>query len=184
MTAPKARLSTLVTLNWRVKPTEAIASTAAVTRPNPMEATNRLTAAPPERCRVPARALATPGWPVPARDARRYGSRLHSPQLRRRDVAHDVHGAGGTVGVGLEDAGRVVVAVEGRRAARTFVPDRLAGLQRRGALGERVAHGGAGHAIADLEDVRPVHARDRALGHQHRQRGEIDAVVEVNAAGG
>src|SRR5215472_3028479 len=126
MTAPKARLSTLVTLNWRVKPTAAIASTAAVTRPNPMEAMNRLTAPPPQRHGVPVRALATPGWPVPVRDARWYGSRLHCPQLRRRDVAHHVHRTGGAVGIGLEDAGRVVVAVEGRWAARALVPDRLA----------------------------------------------------------
>src|SRR5262249_57977906 len=90
-TGRKARLSTSVTPNWRVKPTAAIASTDAVTRPNPMEARNTLTAAPPECRGVPARALATPGRPVPARDALWYGSRLHCPQLGRRDVAHDVH---------------------------------------------------------------------------------------------
>src|SRR5215469_7762128 len=159
MTAPKARLSTLVTLNWRVKPTEAIASTAAVTRPKPMEAINRLTVTPLRRGRgVPARALATPGWPVPARDARWDRSRLHCPQLGGADAAGDVDGAGRAVGVGLEDAGRVVVAVEAGRAAGALVPDRLAGLQRRGALGERIAHGGAGHAVPDLDDVGPVHA--------------------------
>src|SRR6516165_1548217 len=116
MTALKARLSTSVTPNWRVKPTAAIASTDAVTRPNPIEARNTLTAAPPEGRVEPVRVLATPGWPVPARDAWWFRSRLHCPQLRRRDVAHDVHGAGGAVGVDLEDAGRVVVAVEGGRA--------------------------------------------------------------------
>src|SRR5215469_10014081 len=127
MTAPKARLSTLVTLNWRVKPTEAIASTAAVTRPKPMEAMNRLTVAPlPEGRGVPARALATPGWPVPARDARWLRSRLYGPQLVSADVAGDVDRAGWAVGVGLEDAGRVVVAVEGGRAAGALIPDRLA----------------------------------------------------------
>src|SRR5215469_1123895 len=160
MTALKARLSTSVTPNWRVKPTAAIASTDAVTRPNPIEARNTLTAAPPEGRRVPVRALATSGWPVPARC---YRSRLHCPQLRGRDVAHDVHLARWAVGVDLEDARRVVVAVEGRRAAWTLVPDRLAGLQRGGALGERIAHRGAGHAIPDLDDVRPVDTRDRAL---------------------
>ncbi len=67
MIAPKARLSTSVTPNWRVKPTEAIASTDAVTRPNPMEARNRLTVRPlPGGEMVPRRALA--GAPVPARD--------------------------------------------------------------------------------------------------------------------
>src|SRR5215467_4017293 len=183
MTALKARLRTLVTPNWRVKPTAAIASTDAVTRPKPMEARNTLTAAPPGGRVVPARVPATPGWPVPARDAWWYGSRLHCPQLCGRDVAHDVHLARWAVGVDLEDAGRVVVAVEGRRAAGTLVPDRLAGLQRGGALGERVAHRGAGHAIPDLDDVRPIDTRDRALRHQHRQRSQVDAVVEVNPAG-
>src|SRR6516162_10367323 len=111
MTAPKARLSTLVTLNWRVKPTEAIASTAAVTRPKPTEATNRLN-----------------GWPVPG--GRGYparpggggspgragvGGRIRSsgqcPQFRGGDVAHGVHRAVRAVGVDLEDTRRVVVAV-------------------------------------------------------------------------
>src|SRR5215472_5068802 len=155
MTAPKARLSTLVTPNWRVKPTEAIASTAAVTRPKPMEAINRLTVTPlPGGRGVPARALATPGWPVPARDVRWDRSRLYGPQLGGADVADDVDRAGRAVGVGLEDAGRVVVAVEGGRAARALIPDRLAGLQRGGALDERVARGGARHTVADLDDVR------------------------------
>src|SRR5215469_14188983 len=107
MTAPKARLSTLVTLNWRVKPTEAIASTAAVTRPKPMEAINRLTVTPlPEGRGVPARVPATPGWPVPTRDVRWDWSRLYGPQLGGGDVAGDVDRAGRAVGVGLEDARR------------------------------------------------------------------------------
>src|SRR5215469_11583990 len=185
MTALKARLSTSVTPNWRVKPTAAMASTDAVTRPKPMEARNSVTVRPPGAGVVPARVLATPGWPVRARDARRpCGSRLHGPQLGGGDVAGDVHLPGRTVGVDLEEAGRVVVAVEGGRAAGALVPDRLAGLERRGALVERVADGGAGGAVTDLDDVWPVHARVRALGHQHGQRGEVDAVVEVNTAGG
>src|SRR5690348_17133282 len=170
MTALKARLSTSVTPNWSVKPTAAIASTDAVTRPNPIEARNTLTAAPAGGV-VPAWILATPGWPVSTRDAWWCRSRLHCPQLGRRYVAHDVHGAGRAVGVDLEDAGRVVEAVEGGRAAWALIPDRLARLQRGGALDERIAHRGAGHAIPDLDDVRPVDTRDRALRHQHRQRG-------------
>src|SRR5580693_2287960 len=126
MTAPKARLSTSVTPNWRVKPTAAIASTAAVTSPKPTEAMNRLIAAPGGAV-VPVRVLATPGWPVPARDGWGCGSRLHGPQLGGADVAHDVDRAGRAVGVGLEDAGRVVVGVEAGRAAGALVPDRLAG---------------------------------------------------------
>src|SRR5215469_13175923 len=43
MMAPYARLSTSVTPNCRVKPTAAIASTAAVTRPNPMDARKTVT---------------------------------------------------------------------------------------------------------------------------------------------
>src|SRR5690348_13018040 len=123
MTALKARLSTLVTPNWRVKPTAAIASTDAVTRPNPIEARNTLTAVPPAGRVVPAWVLANPGWPVPTRDAWWYRSRLHCPQLGRRYVAHDVDRARWAVGVDLEDAGRVVVAVEGRRAAGALIPD-------------------------------------------------------------
>src|SRR5215470_745626 len=185
MTALKARLSTSVTPNWRVKPTAAMASTDAVTRPKPTEARNSVTVRPPAAGVVPARALATPRWPARARDARQAcGSRLHGPQLGCGDVAGHVHLAGRTIGVALEQAGRVVVAVEGGRAAGALVPDRLAGLERRGALVERIADGGAGGAVTDLDDVRPVHARVRALGHQHGQRGEVDAVVQVHAAGG
>src|SRR5580700_9803529 len=182
MIAPKARLSTSVTPNWRVKPTEAIASTDAVTRPNPMEARNRLTVRPlPGGEMVRRRALA--GAPVPARDVWWYGSRLDGPQLGGRDVADDVHLAGWAVGVDLEDAGRIVEAVEVGRATWSLVPDRLARLQRGGALDVRVAHRGAGHAIPDLDDVRPVHTRARALRHQHRQRRQVDAVVKVDTAG-
>src|SRR5215831_19596419 len=140
---------------------------------------------PPGNGAVPARVPATPGWPVRARDARwACGSRLHGPQLGGGDVAGDVHLPGRAVGVDLEDAGRVVVGVEGGRAAGALVPDRLAGLERRGALVERIADGGARGAVTDLDDVRPVHARVRALGHQHGQRGEVDAVVQVNTTGG
>src|SRR5690349_6569988 len=112
-----------------------------------MEARNRLTMCPPPGCLgVPRGALA--GAPVPARDVPgRCGSRLDGPQLGGRDVADDVHLAGRTVGVDLEDAGRIVEAVEVGRATWSLVPDRLAGLQRGGALDERVAHRGAGHAI-------------------------------------
>ena len=39
-------MSTSVTPNWSVKPTEAMASTEAVTSPNPSEARNSDTAAP------------------------------------------------------------------------------------------------------------------------------------------
>src|SRR5215472_4100101 len=137
MTALKARLSTSVTPNWSVKPTAAIASTDAVTRPKPAEARSRVMITPPGNGAVPARVPATPGWPVRARDARwACGSRLHGPQLGGGDVAGDVHLAGRTVGVDLEDAGRVVVAVEAGRAAGALVSDRLAGLERRGALVE------------------------------------------------
>src|SRR6516162_6067477 len=159
-----------------------MASTDAVTRPKPTEARNTVTVTPPTDGVAPARA---PGWPVRARDVRRArGSRLQGSQRGRRDVADHVHLAGRTVGVDLEDAGRVVVAVEAGRAAGALVPDRLAGLERGGALVERIADGGAGDAVTDLDDVRPVHARVRALGHQHGQRGEVDPVVQVNAAGG
>src|SRR5690242_5887661 len=145
-----------------------MASTDAVTRPKPTEARNSVTAAPPGAVVAPARAPATLGWPVSAADARRTrGSRLHGPQLGGGDVPGHIHLAGRTVGVDLEEAGRVVVAVEGGRAARALVPDRLAGLERRGALVERIADGGAGGAVTDLDDVWPVHARVRALGHQH-----------------
>src|SRR5215469_13316529 len=122
-----------------------MASTDAVTRPKPTEARNSVTVPPPGTGMVPARAPATPGWPVRARDARRpCGSRLHGPQLGRGDVSGHVHLAGRTVGVDLEEAGRVVVAVEDGRAAGALVPDRLAGLERRGALVERIADCGAG----------------------------------------
>src|SRR5579859_125070 len=136
-----------------------MASTDAVTRPNPSEARNRLTVRVLPGWQVgPRRALA--GAPVPARDVRgTRRSRLHGPQLGGRDVAGHVHLAGRAVGVDLEDAGRVVVAVEGRRAAGPLVPDLLARLERGGALDEAVADGGTGSAVADLDDVRPVYAR-------------------------
>src|SRR6516225_9273037 len=159
-----------------------MASTDAVIRPKPTEARKSVTVPPPGAGVVPALGPATPGWPARARDARwPCGSRLRGPQLGGGGVAGHGHRAGRTVGVDLEEAGRIVVAVEAGRAAGALVPDRLAGLARRGALDERVADGGAGDAVTDLDDVRPVHARTRALGHQHRQRGEVDAVVEVHA---
>src|SRR6266699_2962835 len=102
-----------------------MASTEAVTRPKPTEARNRVTVSPPREGVVPARAPATRGGPVRAPDTRQaYGSRLHGPQLGGADVAGHVHLAGRTVGVDLEDAGRVVEAVEVGRAAGALVPDR------------------------------------------------------------
>src|SRR5947207_14791692 len=95
----------------------------------------------------------------PLPDGKEFGSTRQRSQLGGRDVAHRVHGAVLAVGVDLEDPGRVVEVVEAGRAARAFVADRLAGLERGSALGERVAHRGAGHAITDLDDVRPIHAR-------------------------
>src|SRR5450755_2195649 len=163
ITAPYARLSTSVTPNCSVKPTEAMARTEAVTSPNPTE----------------ARKSDTSGSP-PATQPRR--SSGQGPELRRRQVSDDVDLAGRAVGVDLEDPGRVVVAIEVRRAARTLVPDGLAALERRRALGERVAHLRARHSVTDLEDVRAVRAGAGALRHEHGQRGQVDPVVEVNAA--
>src|SRR5258708_1089781 len=158
MIAPKARLSTSVTPNWRGKPTEAIASTDAVTRPNPMEARNRLTV-----------------LPLP-------GGEMGGPERGGRGGGGDVQLGGWGVGVDLEDAGRIVEAGEVGRATRSLVPDRLAGLQRSGALDERVAHRGAGHAIPDLDDVRPVHTRALALQHHHRHHRHVYAFVTANTA--
>src|SRR5580704_1067781 len=123
MMAPYARLSTSVTPNCNVKPTDAMARTAAVTRPNPSEARKTVTSGPPRD----------------AGDRRAAGGRSsgQGPELGRGQVAHDVDGAGGTIGVHLEDAGRVVITVEAGRPAWPLVPDGLARLERRGALGER-----------------------------------------------
>src|SRR5215470_16507904 len=168
MMAPYARLSTSVTPNCRVKPTDAIASTAAVTRPNPMDARKTVTGGP----------LGVAG-DRPAQGK----SSGQGPQLVCRQVADDVDGAGRAVGVDLEDAGRVVEAVEARRAARPLVPDGLARLERGRALGERVHHRGAGHAVPDLDHVRRVHARAGAVRHDHGQGGQVDPVVQVHSAG-
>src|SRR6266700_832164 len=155
MMAPYARLSTSVTPNCSVKPTDAIASTAAVTRPNPSEAMKTVTCG----CSSGQRA-----------------------QLGRRQVPDDVHCAVWAVSVDLEDAGRVVEVVEAGRAAGSFVPDGLDRLQRGRALGEGVHHRGTRNAVPDLDDVRPVHARAGALRHDHGQCGQVDPVVQVHPA--
>src|ERR1022692_3945116 len=185
ITAPYARLSTSVTPNCRVKPTEAMARTEAVTSPNPREERKIVTAGPPPvRPRPPAR----PGFPggngKPGlrQDTWSVWSSGDGPQLRCGQVADDVHVAIRAVRIHLEDARRVVVTVEVGGPARSFIPDRLARLDLRSALGERVAHRSAGNAVPDLDDVRPVHARAGALRHDHGQRGQVDRVVEVHAA--
>src|SRR5258708_34544122 len=167
MMAPYARLSTSVTPNCKVKPTDAIASTAAVTRPNPSEARKTVTSGPPG---VAGDRLARSGW-----------SSGQGPQLCRRQVPDHVHLARWAGGVDLEDPGRVVEAVEVGRPAGSFVPDRRARLERAGARGERAAHGGTGNAVSDLDDVRPVHARAGALRHDHGQRGQVHPVAEAHA---
>src|SRR6516225_1116826 len=116
-----------------VNPTAAMASTAAVTRPKPNDARNRLIDVP-------------------------LG---HRSQLVSGDVAGHLDGAGAVVGVDLEDAGGVVEGVEAGRTARPFVTDGLARLERGEALGEGVHDHGAWRAVADLLDVRRVHARRR-----------------------
>src|SRR5437764_9984006 len=122
-----------------VNPTEAIASTAAVTSPNPNEASSRFTAASPRQC----------------------------PQLLRCQLPDDLDLAGRVVGVHLEQAGGVVEAVEVGRATGSDVPDGLAGFERRDALGERGHHGGTGHPVADLLDERPEHRGTGALRLDH-----------------
>src|SRR5215831_11237378 len=175
MTALKARLSTSVTPNWRVKPTAAIASTDAVTRPNPSEARKSVTEAtssgPAPGRDVPARPGVPLGLPAPGRagDCRAVRSSGQGSQLRGRDGADRLDLPARGVGVDLEDAGGVVEAVEVGRAARPHVLDRLARLDQRRALGERVADRRARRAITDLDDVRPVHARVGALRHDHRE---------------
>src|SRR6266567_917346 len=143
ITAPYARLSTSVTPNCSVKPIAATASTEAVTSPKPSEARKMVIQLVP--------------------------SSRHCPQLGRGQVADDVHLAVGAVGIDLEDAGRVVVAVEAGRAARSLVPDRLARAEQGGAGREGVADRRAGRAVADREHVRPVHAGVGGLGHHHRE---------------
>ena len=49
MMAPYARLSTSVTPNWSVNPTDAMARTEAVTSPNPSEDRKIVIGAPPPR---------------------------------------------------------------------------------------------------------------------------------------
>src|SRR5271165_7069026 len=100
MTEANARLSTSVTANWRVKPTAEIASTAEVIRPNPIEASSRLTrspACPPARG---SQMLGAPGCAIPAANR----SRSDRSQLRGCDVARHDDRAGRAVGVDLEDA--------------------------------------------------------------------------------
>src|SRR5450631_3340252 len=122
-----------------------MARTAAVTRPNPTAARKSdISGAPP-------------AWPR--------GSSGQGPELRRRQVADHVDLPARAVGVDLEDAGRAVVAVEVRRAAGALVPDGVTGLQGAGARREGVAQLSAGHAVADLDDVRRVGGRRGALRH-------------------
>src|SRR2546421_7563886 len=109
-----------------VKPTAAIASTAAVTRPKPSEARNRLIG-------VPLRARA---------------------QLGGGEVAGHLDRTRAVVGVDLEDSGRVVIGVETGRAAWPLVPDGLALLERGQPLGVRVHHHCARRAVTDLRDER------------------------------
>src|SRR5258708_12678254 len=142
MMAPYARLSTSVTPNCKVKPTDAIASTAAVTRPNPSEARKTVTSGPPG---VAGDRLARSGW-----------SSGQGPQLCRRQVPDHVHLARRAVGVDLEDPGRVVEAVEVGRPAGSFVPDRRARLERARARSKRVAHPAPGNAVPYLDDPRPL----------------------------
>src|ERR1700761_9850595 len=114
-----------------------MASTAAVTSPKPRDATNRLIWPPPGAGPPPAgpglptrQAVAAPGgWVRPRPGCAVPGSASRQrPQLGRGQVADHVHRAGWAVRVDLEDAGRVVVAVETGRPARSLVPDRLARL--------------------------------------------------------
>src|SRR5450631_1333500 len=85
-----------------VKPTAAIASTAAVTRPNPSDARRRFTDV----------------------------SRRNCLELGVGEGAHDLHSPGAVVRVQDEDSGRRVEAVEVGRSTRTDVADVLARLQR------------------------------------------------------
>ena len=126
MTAPYARFSTSVTPNCSVKPIAAIASTEAVTSPKPSE----------------ARKMVIGGSAPYAASARSWAA-VRFPTTFTWPF--------GAVGVDLEDAGRVVVAVEVRRPAGSLVPDRLARLEVGGAGGEGVAHGRAGDAVADRD---------------------------------
>src|SRR5581483_5441766 len=171
ITAAKARLRTFVTANWSVKPTDAIASTEAATSPKAIDETKTL---------IVAR---DGGGGRPPRPPRAALPRVRSADGRHpcvRQVPEHLHLARGGVGVDLEDAVRLVVAVEPRRSARPDVGDRLVLLERRQAGRERVHDHLSGR---DLLEVRPVVARLRALGRDHRERREVDAVVEMDGAG-
>src|SRR6202035_8759 len=167
----------------------AIARTEAVTSPNPREDRKIVTCGlPPGRPGSPARPGFPGGYGKPGRrgpwSAWSVWSSGECPELCRRQVADDIHVAVRAVGVDLEDAGRVVEAVEVGRPARSFVPDGLARLDQRSALGERVAELSTWNAVPDLDDVRAVHARAGALRHEHGERGQVDRVVEVHPTGG
>src|SRR4029077_15124840 len=109
-----------------VKPTAAIASTAAVTRPKPSEARNRLI-----------------GFPLRDR-----------AQLRGGDVAGHMAGTRAAVGVDLEDAGRVANEVEVGGAARAFVAQALPLFRCGDPWGNEFPPLGARRAVANLGDER------------------------------
>src|SRR4030088_1002807 len=180
-----------------VNPTAAMARTAAVTSPNPNDARKRLNFSRLPRGRFagfgrlvlgagtplrPWRACAAFG-PAPAA-ARVGGSWLREgPELGGGEVADHIDLAGRAVVVDLEDAGRIMEGVEAGRPARAYVTDGLALLECCRALGEAVHHRGPGRPVADLLHGGLVDARLRALGLDHRERREVDPVVEVHGPG-
>src|SRR5215469_94099 len=176
MTAANARFRTSVTANCKVNPTAAIASTADVMSPKTTEATNMLMVRSPPT----GRAESPRGRP----EAQRSTSPRDRAQLGRCDVPRHLHRARRGIGVNLENARRVVEGVEARRSAWTYIADGLARLELPYALGEGVHGDRAGNAIAYLCDPRLPLGSLSTSRSDHRERGQIHAVIQVHGAWG